>query len=74
MLKLDLFAVGRSPFDASEFTRRSRVLVRPPAGALVVKSPEDTVLRKLLWYVHVGAVRFTAIASGASPRAREFGM
>ena len=38
VMKLDLFAVGRSPFDASEFARRSRVPVRPPAGTLVVKS------------------------------------
>ena len=30
VVKLDLFAVGRSPFDTSEFARRSRVLVRPP--------------------------------------------
>jgi len=56
VVKLDLFAVGRSPFDASEFARRSRVLVRPPAGTLVVKSAEDTVLRKLLWYVEGGSI------------------
>jgi len=56
VVKLDLFAVGRSPFDASEFGRRSRVLVRPPEGTLVVKSPEDTVLRKLLWYVGGGSI------------------
>jgi len=49
VVKLDLFAVGRSPFNASELARRSPVLVRPPADTLVVKSPEDTVLRKLLW-------------------------
>jgi hypothetical protein len=56
VVKLDLFAVGRSPFDVSEFARRSRVLVRPPAGTLVVKSPEDTVLRKLLWYLEGGSI------------------
>jgi len=56
VVKLDLFAVGRSPFDGSEFARRSRVLVRPPAGTLVMKSPEDTVLRKLLWYVDGGRI------------------
>ena len=32
------------------------VVVRPPAGTLVVKSPEDTVLRKLLWYVDGGSI------------------
>lgn len=47
--KIDLFAVGREPYDEVEFARRRPVLVRPPAEMLVVKSPEDTVLRKLLW-------------------------
>jgi hypothetical protein len=56
VMKVDLFAVGTSPFDESEFARRARVLVRPPAGTLVVKSPEDTVLRKLLWYLDGGKV------------------
>lgn len=38
-----------SRFDRSEFARRQRVEVR--AGRfLFVKSPEDSVLRKLLWY------------------------
>ena len=64
VVKLDLFAVGRSPFDASEFARRSRVLVRPPAGTLVVKSPEDTVLRKLR-----GAPRRSARAPSIDSRA-----
>src|SRR5205823_4921827 len=56
VMKVDLFPVGSSPFDESEFARRSPVLVRPPAGTLIMKSPEDTVLRKLLWYVEGGAV------------------
>ena len=56
VMKVDLFARGTSPFDESEFARRARVLVRPPAGTLVVKSPEDTVLRKLLWYLDGGKV------------------
>ncbi len=56
VMKVDLFAIGLSPIDVSEFDRRTRVLVRLPAGTLAVKSPEDTVLRKLLWYVEGGGV------------------
>jgi len=43
------------PFDASEFARRRSVEVRP-GRRLFVKSPEDTVLRKLLWYRQGGEV------------------
>jgi hypothetical protein len=56
VMKVDLFCVGAAPFDVSEFDRRRRLLVRPPDGTLVVKSPEDTVLRKLLWYLAGGSV------------------
>ena len=53
--KIDLFILRASSFDRSEFVRRRRVEVR--AGrALFVKSPEDTVLRKLLWYREGGEV------------------
>lgn len=53
--KIDLFVRQTGPFDASEFARRQRVEVR--AGqAMFVKSPEDTVLRKLLWYRSSGGV------------------
>ena len=53
--KIDLFILRASPFDRSEFARRQRVEVR--AGRfLFVKSPEDSVLRKLLWYRDGGAV------------------
>lgn len=47
--KVDLFGRAYEPFDDSEFSRRRSVIVRPGAS-LVIKSPEDTVLRKLLWY------------------------
>lgn len=56
VMKVDLFCLGTAPFDVSEFDRRRRWLVRPPAGTLVVKSPEDTILRKLLWYLDGGGV------------------
>jgi hypothetical protein len=45
--KVDLFAVGPTPYDESEFSRRRRVPVRSTGEALFVKAPEDTVLRKL---------------------------
>lgn len=53
LTKVDLFAVGPTPFDETEFSRRRSVTVRSSGEALVLKSPEDTVLRKLLWY-HAG--------------------
>jgi hypothetical protein len=54
--KIDLFVLGTSPFDQEEFARRRSAVVRPPAEAIVVKSPEDSVLRKLLWYRAGGEV------------------
>jgi hypothetical protein len=53
--KIDLFVLRGSPFDRSEFLRRQRVEVRP-GRSLFVKSPEDSVLRKLLWYRTGGEV------------------
>jgi hypothetical protein len=47
--KIDVFVRGTSAFDESEFRRGQRVEVRP-GKTLVVKSPEDTVLRKLIWH------------------------
>ncbi len=49
-VKIDLFVVGDSPFDRTEL-RRSISTALPSAGRVIsVKSAEDTVLRKLLWY------------------------
>jgi hypothetical protein len=56
LMKVDLFAVGPSPFDEIEFTRRRRVQVRASGETLVLKTPEDSVLRKLLWYRAGGEV------------------
>jgi hypothetical protein len=53
--KVDFFGRGYEPFDESEFTRRRPVLM-PDGRTLVVKAPEDTVLRKLLWYRQGGEV------------------
>jgi hypothetical protein len=49
LTKVDIFVRGPSPFDLSEMARRSRHEVEP-GRFLWVKSVEDTVLRKLLWF------------------------
>jgi hypothetical protein len=56
LTKIDFFGRGYEPFDESEFSRRRPVVVGPSGEALVVKSPEDTVLRKLLWFREGGEV------------------
>ena len=53
--KIDLFVLKDAPFDASEFARRRQVEVRS-GQSLLIKSPEDSVLRKLLWYRAGGSV------------------
>ena len=54
--KVDLFALGPTPYDEVEFARRRRLPVREGGAELYVKAPEDTVLRKLLWYREGGMV------------------
>lgn len=54
--KIDLFGRGYEPFDESEFSRRRTMTVTASGESLVVKSPEDTVLRKLLWFREGGEV------------------
>ena len=49
-LKLDLFVQGTGGFDTNEFERRMPVAVGNPPRTIQVKSPEDMLLRKLLWY------------------------
>ncbi|HSN97193.1 MAG TPA: hypothetical protein VLS89_02810 [Candidatus Nanopelagicales bacterium] len=56
VMKVDLFGVGSTPYDEVEFSRRRRVRVKSTGEELFVKSPEDTVLRKLLWYREGGEV------------------
>jgi hypothetical protein len=55
--KVDIFMPGNHAFDAAELAR-SRVirLVHDPPHDVMVKSPEDTVLRKLRWYRDGGEV------------------
>lgn len=50
LTKVDLFMLREGPFDASEFSRRRRVVLTPEGRGLYIKSPEDSVLRKLLWF------------------------
>ena len=50
VFKVDLFAVGLAPFDEMEFSRKRAAQVRMTGETLVVKSPEDSILRKLWWY------------------------
>ena len=54
--KLDFFGRGYEPFDESEFSRRRTAIVTASGDSLVVKAPEDTVLRKLLWFREGGEV------------------
>ncbi len=54
MMKIDLFVVGKEPFDRSEFARRKRVPIRADGAQLSVKTPEDSILRKLRWYLEGG--------------------
>jgi hypothetical protein len=56
-MKADCFVRGSAPFDLEEFARRRVREVSAQAGLSVpVKSPEDSVLRKLLWYRDGGCV------------------
>lgn len=56
-VKVDLFLKGDSRFDLSEFERKVTVSVGHETPRQVhVKSAEDTVLRKLLWFRMGGEV------------------
>jgi hypothetical protein len=55
LTKIDLFVLRPGAFDAAEFSRRTRLEIRP-GQALFVKTAEDTVLRKLLWFRDGGGV------------------
>ncbi|WP_170115536.1 hypothetical protein [Melittangium boletus] len=52
--KVDLFLLGSGAFDVSEFSRRRRVVLTDEGRGLFIKSPEDSVVRKLLWFQQGG--------------------
>lgn len=55
--KLDFFIKGASPFDAVEMERSVSHQFGEPNGLWIrIKSPEDTILRKLHWFRRGGSV------------------
>lgn len=55
--KIDFFMKGTTPFDAEELRRSIRLAVGDERGSVVLlKSPEDTILRKLEWFRRGGEV------------------
>jgi hypothetical protein len=55
--KIDFFIKGAAPFDAEELRRSIRQVVGDDQGhAVLLKSPEDTILRKLEWFRRGGEV------------------
>ena len=56
-MKADCFVRGVTPFDLEEFARRQVRKLSTESGMTVpVKSPEDSVLRKLMWFRNGGGV------------------
>jgi hypothetical protein len=49
------FGHAHGPYDEAEFSRSRSIPVRS-GKSLTVKSPEDTILRKLLWFREGGEV------------------
>jgi hypothetical protein len=54
-MKIDFFGHPHGPYDEAEFGNRRAVPLRE-GRSLVVKSAEDTILRKLLWFREGGEV------------------
>lgn len=48
--KIDIFLLGSRPFDRAEFSRHGLHRIESFPRDLMVKSAEDTILRKLEWY------------------------
>jgi hypothetical protein len=55
VLKIDFFGHPHGAYDDSEFSRRRAVTVRD-GRTIFVKAPEDTILRKLVWFRDGGGV------------------
>ena len=57
MFKVDFFIFGEAPFDREEFSSRiARPVEELGSHTWLIKTPEDTVLRKLDWYRASGDV------------------
>lgn len=54
--KVDFFVRGARPYDLEEFRRRVPQMLNTQARPVMMKSPEDTVLRKLEWFRAGGEV------------------
>lgn len=50
LVKIDLFILTAAPFSQSEFQRRRAYVVREPNQSLVLPTPEDIIIQKLLCY------------------------
>jgi hypothetical protein len=48
-MKVDVFGLAGGAFDRSEFDRRRKQILSP-GRHLWLKTPEDSIVRKLLWY------------------------
>ncbi|MCL1472618.1 hypothetical protein [Argonema antarcticum] len=49
--KIDIFILKDEPFNRTEFQRRqTRVVRRNPDREIVLPTPEDIILQKLIWY------------------------
>lgn len=49
--KIDIFVLKENPFHRSEFQRRQAKVVRTnPDRYLIIATPEDIILQKLLWF------------------------
>ena len=55
VLKIDFFGHPHGSYDEAEFNRRRTVVIRH-GRTISVKSPEDTILRKLSWFRAGGEV------------------
>ena len=58
MVKVDVFLLGRGTYDREAFTRHERAAldVSSDGETFAVLTPEDIVLRKLLWYRQGGEI------------------